>query len=118
MIGTEEHINGGIDPAFLERYGADTIPGNMARRAESDRLLKLMNQSESEIFARERQNHTITDRIDRMNSVHRLEMDYLVSFGVRAEHRDELRSILNENRSLGGLTPHQAVALVNERKRR
>ena len=117
MLGTNEHINGGINPEFLERYGPETTPGNLARRAESDRLIRLLDESESEIQHRELQIDKITDKIDRMNAAHRLEMDYLVSFGVRAEHRDGLRSVLSQNSALGGLTPRQAVALANSRKR-
>ncbi|MCB0360811.1 MAG: hypothetical protein KDD44_14280 [Bdellovibrionales bacterium] len=117
MLGEDRYHLTGISNEMLARYGVYDPLGQKLRAAEADRLLQCMDQCEVEVAARERESEQITDRINRMNTVHRLQMDYLISFGVRAEHRDALRQVLHETKEHCRLSLKEAIQLANGRTR-
>lgn len=117
MLGKDRHHLSGISEEFLAKYGASDSLGQKAREAEAERLIKHANSYETEVLHREQMIAGIENSIQRMMAEHRLQMDYLVSFGVRAEHRDALRNVLQEVMQHKRLTPRQAVDLANSRAR-
>lgn len=76
-----------------------------------------MKKVEQEVESQEATNANAADKIERMNAEHRLNMDYLFSFGVRSEHRTELLRILTEVEQHGGMSIDEATALANARSR-
>ena len=70
--------------------------GQKIRAAEAGRLLNRMDKYEATVAACEVTNRQITDEIERMNADHRLQMDYMISFGVRAEHREAIAAFMDK----------------------
>ncbi|QEG21018.1 hypothetical protein [Mariniblastus fucicola] len=115
MLGKERFT--GISNDFLSQYAAHSKVGKLARQQDANEMLAAMQQIEKEVQERERINAECRDRIDNMMAEHQLNMDYLFTFGIRCEHRDELMTILQENSQHGGMTLLEATALANARAR-
>jgi hypothetical protein len=107
----------GTPKDFLEQYPAHSHVGNLARRHDAKAMIAAIQQVEQEVKEREQINAQCSERIDRMTAEHHLNMDYLFTFGVRCEHRDELIRILQENTDHGGMSLQEAAALANARAR-
>ena len=107
----------GTPSDFLEKYPAHTHVGKLARQHDAKELIAAIQQMEQEVKEREQINAQCGDRIERMTAEHQLNMDYLFTFGVRCEHRDELLRILQENTLHGGMSLQEAAALANAKAR-
>lgn len=115
MLGKERFT--GISNDFLSQYAAHSKVGKLARQQDANEMLAAMQQLEKEVQERERINAECRNRIDNMMAEHQLNMDYLFTFGIRCEHRDELMKVLQENSQHGGMTLQEATALANARAR-
>ncbi len=114
MLGKEPTFTGTSDE-LLKQYPAGHHLGKAIRQSDAIKLQQAMEQIEGEVNRRETLAKQCTDRIDRMTETHRLNMDYLISFGIWAEHREQLTQILQEVEQHGGLSLEQATALANAR---
>lgn len=116
MLGERPEYTG-ASKAYLANNPASTAVGKVLRQAEARKLLGKMNELEREVQSRERQLTEVVDRIKKISQEHRLNMDYLVSFGVRAEHRSQLRNLLREVQDHGALSVQESIDLTNARVR-
>lgn len=116
MLGTDRHhLTGGMTDDFLTKYGANDVLGQKARVAEAARLIKAMDNHEAEVQHREQAATEVDDRIQQIIVQQQIDRDYLISFGVLARHRGELRQVLHEILEHKQLTPREAVRLANSR---
>lgn len=115
MIGKERHYTGFVSTENQAKYPVEDDFGRSARQLDAQRMLAEMDKVEEEVRLREQTNAEIDSRIRRETAVMRLSTDYLVSFGVVAEHRHEFRSILQETAGNGGLTLRAAADLAYAR---
>lgn len=68
-----------------------------------------MEEAEASTTAQEAAVAEITDRLQRTEAEHRLNMEHLLRFGVRANERKELRRVLDEVAAHGGLSLNEAA---------
>lgn len=115
VLGKERFT--GTPNDFLEKYPAHSHVGKLARQHDAKEMLAAIQQMEQEVKDQEQINAQCGDRIERMTAEHHLNMDYLFTFGVRCEHRDELMRILQESSEHGGMSLQEASALANARAR-
>ena len=113
MLGKERFT--GTKNDFLEKYPAHSDIGKLARQHDAKAMIAAIEKTEQEVEQRERANAQIENRIDRMVVEHQLNMDYLFTFGVRCENREELMRVLQEASHHGGISLQQAAALANAR---
>ncbi len=116
MLGEKPEYTG-ASKEYLANNPASTAVGKVLRQAEARKLLAKMDELEREVHSREHFNSLIVDRIERISQQHRLNMDYLVSFGVRAEHRSHLKQLLSEVQDHGVLSVQESIDLANGRAR-
>ena len=115
MIGKDRHYTGFISTNNQNQYPVADDFGRSARQLDAQRMLEEMDKAEQEVQQREQRNAEIESRIRRETAAMRLSTDYLISFGVAAEHRHEFRSILQETAQNGGLTLRAAADLAYAR---
>jgi hypothetical protein len=114
MLG-KERIFTGMNDEFLNNHGANTELGRIIRSADAKRVLEEMQVYEESVQSRERAALECQNRIDAMLEQHRLSAEYLISFGVSVEHRNELRRVLDEVSRTGGLSLKSAIEFANAR---
>ena len=103
----------GTPQDFLDAYSPDTEIGKRLRQRDAAQMLERIRQMESETRQREQVARDCVDRIQQMNEAHRLNMDYLLQFGVWATHRQQLLQILETAEQHGQMTLREAVELAN-----
>ncbi|QDT38398.1 hypothetical protein [Stratiformator vulcanicus] len=102
-------------PSVLENYGVDTTTGRLLRQGDAKLMLKRMAEAEETIAEQERINREVTDRIELSVAEKRLELQYLIEFGVRASERQAFQVLLSEVAEHGGLTLREAAGLAHAR---
>lgn len=106
---------GDYEVSFTGDYGVDVPLGRELRRANAKRLREAMAQEESIVAKRLQEAAEITDRLQKVQESNRIEMQYLMDFGVIASHRDEFRRILDEVMMHGGMRLQAAADLAYAR---
>jgi len=96
-------------PELIKHHGVETEFGRLLRKAEAQTRLKEMEAAEANIVAEESRNREVDDRLAQMEAMHHLNMQYLLEFGVAAEERHALRTILQQVADRGNLTIHEAA---------
>ena len=113
VLGKERFT--GTSDDQLNQYPIDHHLGKAIRQSDAIKLQQAMEKVEGEVKRREALAEQCSNRIDRITEIHRLNMDYLISFGIWAEDREQLTQILKEVEQHGGLSLEQATALANAR---
>ena len=106
---------GEYEVSFTGDYGVDEPLGRELRRSNAKRLLQAMEQDEANIAQRLLEVAAIENRLQQVQENNRLEMQYLMDFGVVASHRDEFRRILEEVIVNGGMRLNAAADLAYAR---
>ena len=106
---------GDYEVSFTGDYLIDEPMGRSLRSSNAKRLLQAMQQSEADITQQQQKIEAAADRLQRINERHRLEMQYLMDFGVIASHRQEFKRILEEVISNGGMRLQAAADLAYAR---
>jgi hypothetical protein len=104
-----------FEVSFTGKYHVDEPMGRLLRSSNAKRLLQAMQHQEAIIAQRQQEVEAIEDRIQRINEQHRLEMQYLMAFGVIASHRQEFQRILEEVIVNGGMRLQAAADLAYAR---
>ena len=104
-----------FEVSFTGKYRVDEPMGRLLRSSNAKRLLQAMQQQEAMIAHRQQGIEAVEDRLQRINEQHRLEMQYLMDFGVIASHRQEFQRILEEVIVNGGLRLQAAADLAYAR---
>lgn len=100
---------------LFAQYPADSPLGRTMRQADARKRLTEMDEAEAETGREQALRAKIAGRIERMEALHRLNMDYLIRFGVRADKREAFREVLKEVAEQGSLTLRQAADFVHNR---
>ncbi len=108
----------GTDEEILKQHPSSLSLGKAIRKSDATKMLRDMESVESNVAAREQQAHECENRIERMLELHRLNMDYLISYGIHAEKRSELFAVLQEVSEHGGLAINESIDLANARAER
>ncbi len=104
-----------FEVSFTGKYRIDVPMGRLLRSSNAKRLLQAMQQQEEMIAQRQQEVEAVEDRLQRINEQHRLEMQYLMDFGVIASHRQEFQRILEEIIVNGGMRLQAAADLAYAR---
>lgn len=113
MLGKERFT--GTEQKYLVEYHSDQSLGKAIRQSDAVKMLREMKSDEKEVLHREKILAECNDRILRMNEQHRLNMDYLISYGIHAQRRETLTEVLEEVQEHGGLSVREAINLANAR---
>ena len=104
-----------FEVSFTGKYRIDEPMGRLLRSSNAKRLLQAMQQQEAIIAQRQQEIEGVKDRLQRINEQHRLDMQYLMNFGVIASHRQEFQRILEEVIGNGGMRLQAAADLAYAR---
>ena len=112
MFGVEPVMNGTSDK-ILEQFGAKTKTGRELRKHDARRKLEEIDLHEREVNNREQTIETSKNRIDALMNQHRLDAEYIISFGVPVDLRNEYRMLLSDIVTQGHLSLKQAQHQIN-----
>ena len=99
-------------PGLVAKYGVETEFGRLLRKAEAQTRLNEMEAAEASIAAEEERSRGIEHRLQQIEAIHHVNMQYLLEFGVAADERNAFRAILQEVVEHGGLTIREASNLA------
>ena len=114
MFG-KEPVYTGMSEEFLDTYGANTELGRLVRSEDAKKFLEAMEAHEEMVRLREQQAEQCSDRIEQMLAQHRLSAEYIISFGIPVEDRQELKAVMEEVAENGGLSIRSAIGLASAR---
>ena len=106
---------GEYEVSFTGDYGIDEPLGRELRRSNAKRLLDAMDRDEASIAQRLLEVAAIENRIQQVQENSRLELQYLMDFGVIASHRQEFHRILEEVIVNGGMRLQASADLAYAR---
>ena len=109
------HPLDGTAPDMLAEYSAFTGVGRALRKGEAARELKRLHDAATDIEADLDRVKQIKNRIARNTELNRVEMAYVVEFGISPHDRVAFQLVLEEVVGHGGLTLHEAAALAHAR---
>lgn len=101
----------------LQQFPAGSSLGKQIRQQEAAQLISAMKSAEFTVEQSEQRNRQIQNRLHRMTEEHRLNMDYLIRFGIKADQRQQLLAILEQVEQQGNFTLQQAIDHANEMAR-
>ena len=104
-----------FEVSFTGNYRVDEPMGRLLRSSNAKRLIQAMQRQEANISQRQQEIEGVEDRLQRINEQHRLDMQYLMNFGVVASHRQEFQRILEEVIVNGGMRLQAAADLAYAR---
>jgi len=102
-------------PQLFADFPAGSAIGIHVRRGDAELRIQEMAEAEEGIREQEIVNAQITDRIERKQAEHQLNMEYLIRFGVSAAERAAFREILKAVAEHGGLSLRQAAEIARAR---
>ena len=89
---------------LFDQYAAYSEMGITIRRGNARLRLQEILRAESAVKQQEEANVRIADNITRINAEHKLNMQYLIQFGVRADERMQFQQLLEQVAKHGGLS--------------
>jgi len=98
--------------SFFEDYSSTSQMGVLLRMADARMRLKEMMAVESAVAEYEQLLSKLPNRLERIQAQHRLNMQYLVEFGVRADQRQMFRTVMAEVSKRGEKTLFEAAELI------
>lgn len=108
----------GGTPSVLREFGPDTELGCAARQFDAEHRLRQMEAAEQEVRLALERAAAIDSQIKSLNERTRIDLDYLVNFGVLASHREAFRKQLQQTVTDGQLTLRQAARRAMSESRR
>ncbi|MBW3600758.1 MAG: hypothetical protein KY475_26270 [Planctomycetes bacterium] len=99
-------------PEWLAEQPPSSEVGVAVRQGDARLRLQEMEAAETSVAAEEAAVAGIADRLQRIEAEHRLDMEYLLRFGVRASEREGFRRILDEVAAHGRLSLKKAANLA------
>ena len=114
MLG-QDRFYSSVGASTFEQHAANTEVGKILRSAEARRILESLNSHLPEFEQRDNEIRQIEDRIARISAAQRLQLDFMVSFGIDARDREAFREVLEETVRDGRLTPAEIRIIAKSR---